>query len=76
MENYSFGMKLSDLRKKNGMTQLDLARAPGVSNQAVSKWEAARCCPDIQLLPDIADCFGITVDELLGHTSGEEAKAP
>lgn len=63
--------RIAFFRRKKGMTQLELARALGVSNQAVSKWEAGRCCPDIQLLPEIADCFGITVDELLGHTAEE-----
>lgn len=35
--------------------------------QAVSKWESAQCCPDIQLLPAIAELFEVTIDELMGH---------
>ena len=67
----NLGEKINELRKKSNMTQEMLADAIGVTAQAVSKWEAGRCCPDIQLLPEIADCFGITVDELLGHTAEE-----
>lgn len=63
-------MKLNEqiaaLRKKKGITQEQLAVALGVTNQAVSKWEAGQCCPDIGLLPDIARYFGVSIDELMG----------
>lgn len=58
--------QIARLRRQNGWTQEELARRLNVTNQAVSKWESAQCCPDIQLLPDIAALFGITTDELLG----------
>jgi len=53
------------LRKQKGITQEELANAIHVSNQAVSKWESGKCCPDIELLPDLACFFGVTIDELL-----------
>lgn len=60
------------LRKQKGMTQESLANALGVTNQAVSKWESNQCCPDIQLLPEIAKLFNVSVDELMGYKSAPQ----
>ena len=64
--------QISQLRRQAGMTQEELAAKLGVTNQAVSKWESAQCCPDIALLPDIARLFGLTVDELLTGAPAEK----
>ena len=54
-------------RKALGLTQEGLAQKLGVTNQAVSKWESGQSCPDLALLPRIADLFGITIDDLFGR---------
>ena len=54
-------------RKRLGLTQEALAQKLGVTNQAVSKWESGQSCPDIALLPALADLFGITLDELFSR---------
>lgn len=61
----TMGSRISEFRKKKGMTQEDLAAKIGVSAQAVSKWENDVSCPDISLLPTLAGTLGITTDELL-----------
>ena len=69
--NYgTLGDRIKFHRKRLGMTQEQLAVRMGVSAQAVSKWENNLSCPDISVLPDLADVFGISVDELLGKGSG------
>ena len=62
---------IANLRREKGMTQEELAQAMGVTNQAVSKWESAQNCPDIQLLPQLADLFGATIDRLFGRAAAE-----
>lgn len=66
------GKEITKCRKKLGMTQETLAQTLGVTNQAVSKWELDQSCPDIQLLPQLADIFGITVDELFGREAKKQ----
>lgn len=63
-------LKISEVilkkRREKNLTQEELAKQLDVSAQAISNWERGGY-PDIVLLPLIADVFGITVDELLGH---------
>lgn len=63
----SFAEKFAALRRGRGLTQEEVAERFGVSAQAVSKWENGVSMPDVSLLPDIADYFDITLDELLGR---------
>lgn len=60
----TLGNKIAELRKGQSITQEALAQKLEVTNQAVSKWESDQCCPDIMLLPRLADIFGVTIDEL------------
>lgn len=56
------------LRKQRGMTQEQLAEAMGVSVGAVSKWESGQTNPELGLIAELADFFGVSVDVLLGYT--------
>jgi transcriptional regulator with XRE-family HTH domain len=66
MEQQSMGKRISQLRKEKGYTQEQLAEKMGVSAQAVSKWENDVSCPDISILPKLAEVLGVSTDELLG----------
>ena len=71
MTTIKINEQIAFLRKQKGLTPEELANALGVTNQAVSKWESAQCCPDIQLLPDLAKIFDVSIDELIGYKSTE-----
>lgn len=65
------GAAIAKLRKKNGLTQLQLAEMLNVSAKTVSKWECGGGYPEITMLPAICDIFGVTADYLLrGDTQG------
>ncbi|MBD5117180.1 MAG: helix-turn-helix transcriptional regulator [Ruminococcaceae bacterium] len=68
------GEKIKELRKRDGRKQEDLAAALGVTNQAVSRWEANGGYPDIEMLPAIANYFHITIDELFGYDNDRQIK--
>ena len=64
----TLGKRIVQKRKQLGLTQDALAEKLGVTPQAVSKWENDQSCPDITMLPRLAEIFGITTDALLGIT--------
>lgn len=62
----NIGERVGYYRRLHAMTQEELAERLNVSAQAVSKWEQKINLPDIMLLPEIADVFNISIDELFG----------
>lgn len=73
----TLGTQIAALRKQNNITQEALAQHLGVTNQAVSKWESEQCCPDVTLLPKLADYFCISIDGLFGRTTPDtQSKLP
>lgn len=53
-------------RKKNHMTQSELAKVLGVTQTSVSQWEGGRNYPDIKTAKRLASMFGATLDQILG----------
>ena len=70
----TLGKRIMQHRKDMGLTQDQLAEKLGVTAQAVSKWENDLSCPDINMLPRLAEVFGTTTDALLGHEKVYEAE--
>ena len=71
-----FEEKLMDLRKKNGMSQEELADRLGVSRQAISRWELGSTLPDAPNLLKLSDLFGVSIDYLLRDEYTEERQSP
>lgn len=72
----TIGSRIAQGRKAKGYTQEEFSQLLDVTAQAVSKWENDISCPDIQLLPKIAEILGMTTDELLtGKKSEQKAEA-
>lgn len=62
----TLGKRIAAHRRRLGLTQDRLAELLGVTAQAVSKWENDQSCPDITMLPKLAEIFSCTTDQLLG----------
>lgn len=71
-----FADKLIQLRKKNGLSQEELADKVGVSRQAVSKWESAQSIPDIDKIIVLSGLFGVSTDYLLKDELEAEDSIP
>ena len=65
--NVVIGRRLSELRKKNGYTQKQLADALNLSQQIVSNIERNTTAPDVEFLHGAADLYKISLDELIGR---------
>ena len=66
------GKEIRRLRNDRGLTQEALAAALNVSAQTVSKWECGNSIPDVQLLPEIAVFFGVTIDRLFAMSPEQQ----
>ena len=74
--NIETANRLYQYRKKMGLSQEELAAKIGVSRQAVSKWERAEASPDTDNLIELANVYGLTLDELLMGKDDEPAAEP
>ena len=62
---HQIGANISAYRKREGWTQAQLAEKLNYSDKAVSKWERGESVPDVLILADLAELYGITVNDLL-----------
>ena len=66
------GKEIRRLRNDRGLTQEALAAALNVTAQTVSKWECGNSVPDVQMLPEIAVYFGVSIDQLFAMTPEQQ----
>ena len=57
--------KIIELRKKNGLSQEELAEKLNVSRQSISKWEGAQSIPDMNKILKLSDLYSVSTDYLL-----------
>ena len=72
MSNLKIGNKIKAKRRERNLTQEELASILGVTKAAVSKWENEESYPDIMLLPQIAQLFHMTMDDLFDFAPKEK----
>ena len=63
----NIGERIGELRKRAGYTQKELAEKLNVTVQMVSKWETGATAPDVYMVSEIADAFGVSTDAVIGH---------
>ena len=63
---------LKELRKRKDITQAELARILGITQQAVARWERNKSTPDIGTLEQLANYFNVSTDYLLGWVPRKE----
>lgn len=63
----NLGNKFANLRKKNNLSQEELAEKVGVTRQTISKWELEETAPDIKQAKELSKIFGVSLDELTNN---------
>ena len=60
----NLGNKITELRKKNNLSQEDVTEKVGVTRQTISKWELEETTPDIKQAKELSKIFNVSLDEL------------
>ena len=65
MDQIKIGKFISECRKKQGLTQVDLALMLNITDRAVSKWENGKSLPDASIMLELCSILKISVNDLL-----------
>ncbi len=63
----NYGENLKYQREEHGLSQTELAQKIGTSHQNINRWERGEVMPSIDFCVQLADFYGITLDELIGR---------
>lgn len=72
----AMGLRIAQLRKDSGITQIQLAEMMGVSQQTVAAWEVGRRGVPVSSVPALARALGSTVQALIGEKTGPARRGP
>lgn len=70
------GNNIAEYRKLMGLSQIEFAEKINYSDKAVSKWERGESLPDVVVIKQIADFFGITLNDLAGYNAKKKKIMP
>ena len=65
MDMLKMGSFLAELRKENNLTQAELGEKLGVTNKTISRWETGNYIPPVEMLEELSNMYGMTINELL-----------
>lgn len=76
MDMVKMGSFLAELRKENNLTQAELGEKLGVTNKTISRWETGNYMPPVEMLEELSNMYGMSINELLSgkKLSTEEYK--
>ena len=76
MDMLKMGSFLAELRKEHKLTQAELGEKLGVTNKTISRWETGNYMPPVEMLEELSNMYGMTINELLSgkKLSTEEYK--
>ena len=69
LDRENIGKRIAFYRKEKGMTQKELANHLNISYQAVSKWEAGKSLPTIEMFYEISNLLNVNIDTLLNENA-------
>ena len=73
MDMVRIGAFLKELRVQNHMTQEQLGEKLGVTNKTISRWECGTYLPPVEMLKELSDLYGLTINEIVsGQRLNEE----
>ena len=72
----ALGVRIAELRKDSGITQVQLAKTMGVSQQTVASWEVGRRGVPVSVLPALARTLGVSVETLIGEKTQPAKRGP
>lgn len=72
----ALGVRIAELRKDSSITQVQLAKTMGVSQQTVASWEVGRRGVPVSVLPALARTLGVSVETLIGEKTQPAKRGP
>lgn len=72
----ALGKRIAELRQENGYTQQTLSEELGIAQQTLAHYEVGRLRMPVTLLPEFALIFAVTIEDLLGVSSGKGKRGP